>query len=491
MIFRKIRALFLMLFPVALIASYPGGKFYGHYNRKLSKRDHYVGPDRNLQRRVAAWEKLQVKKEQKAQIPDASHVILAYCQTVANMASANKPATHERHADHSLRRKTRIVYPFMAAVLLGFMLTAPCVTGTTCHDLENQLHNYLPEYNKFIEYIRSHPEIGAVSIPNVPHTSCPSGFQSTFLFDFGSIQSRETNTITAVQKFFRRMNTAIEDVNRRVHEEIEEQERLKAARAESWKRYKEKVVSDLDGHMELIYQCKEKEKFITENGPHFDQLRAYTFSIAPVINENISWENVELKADDLIRGINYARDLLSYDETHYFFKTPKINCPPLVKSYENFIQCDSFCVEAEIQKAELFLKIMNDRIKILNESLADFNAHRDAARVCEELALTVAVQRPLFDAIREYAQTNADKLGRLVLFPATPRIVCPPLKADWDQSPIWHIWPVEDAHNMGQIAKNFLETFNEGIDELNSLVDVYNNSLEQDKHAVCTWQTPQ
>lgn len=453
MIIRKICASLLILFSVALIASYPGGKFYGHYNRKLSKRDQYVGPDRNRQLRQAAWERLQAKKEQKAQTTDASHVILAYCQSVAGMAAASQPATYERHAEHAPRYRVGSAHPFMAAVLIWLMLTAPCATGTLCHDLEDQLHNYMPEYNKFVEYVNSHKEIGQVAIPSVPHTSCPSAFQSTFLFDFGSINEREVNTINSVVKFFSEMSEASFEVQRLVD--------AYNIRIDDYNKH----LDDYNKHLEAASACKEKENNIMEMTPLFDEIRAYA---------KTNREHLIPKKVRSTKPYVYGYDLL-------FPEISRIQCP----SMENWQQWSIDQADEIRKKAEHILNVYDAHISYFKDLVDRFNKHREAAITCEELALAVATQRPRFDVIREFAQTNANKLGKLVLFPATPRIACPPLKADWDQSPYWEMWEVEDAQNMGQIAKNFLETFNQQIRELNSLVDKYNDSLEGE-NAVCT-----
>ena len=98
----------------------------------------------------------------------------------------------------------------------------------------------------------------------------------------------------------------------------------------------------------------------------------------------------------------------------------------------------------------------------------------DAVSECEGFEELISQQSAYFDEIRESAQANKDKLGGQVVFPETPKFHCPSME-NWQQ------WHVSDAWAISRFFKTFLETFNQKIDELNNLVDEYNERRERNE----------
>ncbi len=115
--------LFLVLTSMPTLACQPGGSYYGHHDRKLSKHELRAGPDRKQHHKQDIWEQLKAKKAQKAgnsiSSQSAANYWVAYAQVLAAAVATQQECCQTRESNQNIERCTR---PIATAILLTLLL---------------------------------------------------------------------------------------------------------------------------------------------------------------------------------------------------------------------------------------------------------------------------------------------------------------------------------------------------------------------------------
>jgi len=428
-----------LVFVLPSFAGHPGGKFYGNHNRKLSKKDLHVGPNRNQLRRQGAWEMLLAKKALKSHLHETAGTTVVQKLPFANVPAMNLPITRERqHYAPSL--KLRFAHPIQTIILFTLLIAAPYASAcrASCDALSKSRQHY-PEatvanlwqccyarefieqhqsdYKAIIELANQYkdkisgivsPEI---SFPTIPDLDCPAPeCKHRGWDDRDTLQDHSEGE--RARKFFEQFEG-------------------------NWAWLK-LLIKGYDEHLEAASACEELVGLITEQRAQFDEIRAD----AQANKDRLGGEVI-------------------------FPTTPEIQCPSM-KNWPKWVVQEA---EASTQTAKTFLQAFNQKIEEFNKLIDQ----HDASSACEKSVRLITEQRAYFDEIRAAAQANKELLGSEVIFPATPEIQCPSMK-NWQQ------WNIQEAEASTQTAKTFLQAFNQKIEEFNKLVDEYNTRLEQGEH---------
>ncbi len=137
----SLSCLFIVSFPI--FACQPGGKYYGHHNRKLSKQALRIGPDRTQQHKQDIWEQLKAKKDLKAPHSSYSQRAANYA-AYANMLASAIAAQKAGELSHSSDQRTRCARPIAAALLVTLFITGQCVTASLADQTSPV---YIKDYN--------------------------------------------------------------------------------------------------------------------------------------------------------------------------------------------------------------------------------------------------------------------------------------------------------------------------------------------------------
>ena len=159
----------------------------------------YVGPERHQQREQAAWEIMQAKKIQKAQVHQSDETAMAQKQPFATVSTMNLPTTSERQHGASCFRGS--AFPMKTAILFTLLLMASpacaavevkpgprgkCITIYTnncnCMDVLNQDWSSAPIVDECVNNEKFILEYKPVMVKEVampeqyPEAHCPNNF---------------------------------------------------------------------------------------------------------------------------------------------------------------------------------------------------------------------------------------------------------------------------------------------------------------------------
>jgi len=173
-----------------------GGKFYSHCDRKLSKKEFHVGPDRTQQRKQAAWEVVLSKKaqqEQKAVVPACPHKYSFISQaqstehvTVQESTAPSRPYFRCTSASKNHNLALMTVFTLLCiAPCAAFCADFPRLdedhdTGGTAFDVCHQMTQYINLNRGTFERIRSQGRQiheldgrGVIDFPPIIEMACP------------------------------------------------------------------------------------------------------------------------------------------------------------------------------------------------------------------------------------------------------------------------------------------------------------------------------
>ena len=262
---------FCLTFSLSLLGGQPGGKFYGHYDRKSSKRDLRVGPDRTQQRKQAAWEVLLSKKaqqKQKAVVPVCPHQYSFPCQAkstehVAVQESAAPSRPYFRCTSASKNHNLALMTVFT------LLCIAPCAafcadfprldedhnTAGLALDVCQQMTQYINSNRGTFERIRQQGRQiheldgrGVIDFPPIIEMGCPPDLSKYWRTDHAwDWYHKGKAFLDASCAKYKELNRRIDAYNKPI-EEHNKQVELERQKVEEHNKKVEKLL-DIDGYV--------------------------------------------------------------------------------------------------------------------------------------------------------------------------------------------------------------------------------------------------
>lgn len=112
-----------LMLPLPLMASHPGGKYYGNCQRAVPKKYQYGCPDQSYQKKQCLYERMMAKRM--APVQEATHAATLTLFNHYELPVADMPSMYEHQAASCHLYRSGNAHPCLAFAFLSLLLLAP------------------------------------------------------------------------------------------------------------------------------------------------------------------------------------------------------------------------------------------------------------------------------------------------------------------------------------------------------------------------------